>query len=76
MTEARWINSNYTPTTEEYMHVSRVSSCYQLLTTLSYIGMGNIATEDIFNWATNEPKIINSASVLCRLMNDIVSTEV
>lgn len=76
ITEARWLNCNYSPTTEEYINISSVSCCYQLLATTSYIGMGDIATEDIFSWVTNKPKILYAASVLCRLMDDIVSSEV
>ncbi|KAK7257295.1 hypothetical protein RIF29_31165 [Crotalaria pallida] len=75
MTEARWLKRNYIPTTEEYTQVSLVSCCYPLLTTTSYIGMGDIATEDIFKWVTNEPKIVKASSVVCRLMDDIVSNE-
>ncbi|KAK7312909.1 hypothetical protein VNO77_37150 [Canavalia gladiata] len=75
MTEAKWLNNNYIPTTEEYMRTSTISCCYSLLITTSYIGMGNTITEDIFKWVTNEPKIVKAASVLCRLMDDIVSNE-
>jgi len=76
MTEARWLNNNYKPTLKEYICVSIQSSGYALLTTTCYIGMGDTITEDIFKWVSNEPKIINAAIVLCRLMNDIVSNEV
>ncbi|KAK7312913.1 hypothetical protein VNO77_37155 [Canavalia gladiata] len=75
MTEARWLNNNYMPTTDEYLHTSTISCGYILLTTLSYIGMGDAATEDIFEWVTNLPKIVEASCVLCRLMNDIVSSE-
>ncbi|KAK2376551.1 putative terpene synthase [Trifolium repens] len=75
MTEARWLNSNYKPTSEEYIRVSMESSGYTLVTLTCYIGMGDIAVEDIFNWISNEPKIVNAANVLCRLMDDIVSNE-
>ncbi|RDX97679.1 putative terpene synthase 2, partial [Mucuna pruriens] len=75
MTEARWLNNNYKPTIDEYMHTSTISCAYSLLTTTSYIGMGE-ATENIFKWVTNEPKIIKASSILCRLMDDIVSNEV
>ncbi|XP_045827317.1 probable terpene synthase 2 [Trifolium pratense] len=75
MTEARWLNNNYKPTLEEYIRVSTESSGYALATTTCYIGMGDIATEEIFKWVSNEPKIINAAIVLCRLMDDIVSNE-
>ncbi|XP_061350296.1 probable terpene synthase 2 [Gastrolobium bilobum] len=75
MTEARWLNSNYVPTTEEYTRISTMSTCYLLLTTTSYIGMGDIATEDIFKWVTNQPKIVYASCLLCRLMDDIVSNK-
>jgi (-)-germacrene D synthase len=76
MSEARWLNANYIPTTEEYMHISTISSGYPVLATTSYIGMGNIATKDIFDWVTNNPKIVNAAAIHCRLRDEIVSSEV
>jgi hypothetical protein len=76
MTEARWLNQNYIPTTEEYMSIATKSCCYNLLILTSYIGMGDTATENIFNWISNEPKIVNAAANLCRLMDEIVSSEV
>ncbi|OIW15246.1 hypothetical protein TanjilG_17566 [Lupinus angustifolius] len=75
MTEARWLNCKYIPTTEEYTNISLVSCGYPLLATTSYIGMGDIATEEIFKWVTKEPKIIKASSVVGRLMDDIVSNE-
>ncbi|KAK7257296.1 hypothetical protein RIF29_31166 [Crotalaria pallida] len=75
MTEARWLKRKYIPTTEEYIKVSSVSCCYTLLATTSYIGMGDIATEDIFKWVINEPKIMKASTIVCRLMDDIVSNE-
>lgn len=76
MTEARWLNKKYKPTLEEYIRISIESSGYALVTTTSYIGMGATATEDIFKWISNEPKILYASIVLCRLMDDIVSNEV
>ncbi|XP_045827315.1 probable terpene synthase 2 isoform X2 [Trifolium pratense] len=75
MTEARWLNNNYKPTLEEYIRVSTESSGYAIVTTTCYIGMGDIATEDVFKWVSSEPKAINAAIVICRLMDDLVSNE-
>ncbi|KAL2327942.1 hypothetical protein Fmac_021369 [Flemingia macrophylla] len=75
MIEARWLNENYKPTIEEYLHSSSISAGYSLVVTTSYIGIGDIATENIFKWATNEPKILKAASIISRLMDDIVSNE-
>ncbi|XP_004497487.1 probable terpene synthase 2 [Cicer arietinum] len=75
MTEARWLDNNYVPTIDEYMSISKITSGYPVLSTTSYIGMGDIATEDIFNWVTNMPKIVNGAALVCRLNDEIVSNE-
>ncbi len=76
MTEARWLNSGYQPTLEEYIQMSIESTGYPMMIIASYIGMGDTATEDVFKWVSTEPKIINAAAVVGRLMNDIVSSEV
>ncbi|KAJ1378004.1 Terpenoid cyclases/protein prenyltransferase alpha-alpha toroid [Sesbania bispinosa] len=75
MTEARWLNNNYLPTIEEYLNISLPSCGYPMLATTSFIGMGDIATEDIFKWGNIEAKIFNACAVICRLMDDIVSNE-
>ncbi|KAK7312994.1 hypothetical protein VNO77_37306 [Canavalia gladiata] len=73
--EAKWLNRNYTPTMEEYMDVAQVSSGYHMVTTMAFVGMGCIVTENSFQWLTNGPKIIDAATKICRLMDDIVSNE-
>ncbi|KAL2327954.1 hypothetical protein Fmac_021381 [Flemingia macrophylla] len=75
MTEARWLNNNYKPTIEEYLHTSTITGGYSFLAITSYIAMGNIATENIFKWATNEPKILKAGSVIYRLIDDIMSNK-
>jgi hypothetical protein len=75
-TEAQWFSRNYIPTVEEYMALGIVNSGYYLITATSFIGMGCIATEEIFQWLTNNPKIVNATSIIARLMDDIVSNEV
>ncbi|RHN45946.1 putative lyase [Medicago truncatula] len=57
------------------MRISKKSGAYPLLILTSYIGMGDIATKEIFNWVSNEPRIVNAAATLCRLMDEIVSNE-
>ena len=74
--EARWLHDDYTPTMEEYMSVAGVSATYYLISTASFIDMGKIATEEVFQWVSNKPKIVTASSVIGRLMNDIVSHKV
>ncbi|MED6120577.1 hypothetical protein PIB30_022094, partial [Stylosanthes scabra] len=75
MTEAKWLENDYVPTMAEYIQTTTVSSAYPLLITVSYIGMGDMATEDVFKWVTNKPKIVTASTIICRVMDDIVSNE-
>ncbi|MED6124420.1 hypothetical protein PIB30_058719 [Stylosanthes scabra] len=75
MTEAKWLNNNYIPTIAEYIQTTTISSGYPLLIIVSYIGMGDMATENIFKWVTSKPKIVTASTIICRIMDDIVSNE-
>ncbi|KAL2327935.1 hypothetical protein Fmac_021362 [Flemingia macrophylla] len=73
--EARWFHYKHTPTLEEYMQVATMSCGYTMLTMVSFLGMED-TTEEILMWTASNPKIIVAASILCRLMDDIVGSEV
>ncbi|KAF8414060.1 hypothetical protein HHK36_002059 [Tetracentron sinense] len=70
--EAKWFHEGYIPTMEEYMSTALVSSAYSMLTTTSFVGMGDIVTKEAFDWVISEPKIITASLVICRLMDDLV----
>ncbi|KOM49910.1 hypothetical protein LR48_Vigan08g073700 [Vigna angularis] len=74
LSESRWFHTNHTPTVEEYMEVATVTSTYAMLTTVSFLGMED-TTEEVLIWATSHPKIIEAASIISRLMDDIVGSE-
>jgi hypothetical protein len=76
ITEARWLNNKYQPTLEEYIRLTIESGGYKLMLITCYIDMGDIVTENIIKWITNDPKIYNAAMVFTRIINDIVSNEV
>jgi len=57
------------------MEIATRSCGYAMLTTVSFLGMEE-TTEEILVWATSHPKIIEAASIICRLMDDIVGSEV
>jgi (-)-germacrene D synthase len=38
--------------------------------------MGDIVTKDAFEWLNKDPKIVKAASLIARLMDDIVSHKV
>ncbi|KAK5786704.1 hypothetical protein PVK06_041347 [Gossypium arboreum] len=71
--EAKWCNENYVPTMKEYMRNAVVSAGYVMLIVTSFVGMGDFVTPEIFNWASNNPKIIDASSIIARLLNDVTS---
>ncbi|RWR88239.1 terpene synthase 1 [Cinnamomum micranthum f. kanehirae] len=73
--EARWSNTGYVPTYEEYMSVALVTCGYKLLTLISFVGMGDIATKEAFEWARSMPKLIKAVSMVNRLRDDITSNK-
>ena len=74
--EAKWFHEHHIPTIEEYMRIALPSSGYPLLTTLSFIGMGEIVTKEAFDWVISDPKIITASSVIARFMDDMTSHKV
>ncbi|XP_023909257.2 (-)-germacrene D synthase [Quercus suber] len=71
--EAKWFHQNHIPTMDEYMQISLVTCGYPMLATTSLVGMGDIVTNDCFEWVFSNPKIVRASAVVCRLMDDIVS---
>lgn len=73
MEEAEWCYSKYIPRMDEYMKLALVSGAYMMLSTTSLVGMMEepISVQD-FDWITGEPPILRAASVICRLMDDMV----
>ena len=74
--EAKWFNEGYVPTMEEYMKVALVSSGYMMLSTTCIVGMGELATNEAFDWVSSEPLIVRASSTIARLMDDVVGHEV
>nr|Q5SBP6.1 RecName: Full=Germacrene-D synthase; AltName: Full=(-)-germacrene D synthase [Ocimum basilicum]AAV63786.1 germacrene D synthase [Ocimum basilicum] len=73
MEEAKWCYSKYIPNMDEYMKLALVSGAYMMLATTSLVGiLGDPITKQDFDWITNEPPILRAASVICRLMDDVV----
>ena len=74
--EAKWFHQGYVPTMEEYMQVALVTGAYKILATTSFVGMGELATKEAFDWVSNDPLIVQAASVVSRLTDDIVGHKV
>ena len=58
------------------MHVALESSGLPMLTTISFLGMGDIVTKEAFDWAFSNPKIIKASSIIGRLMDHMKSHKV
>ncbi|KAI7981020.1 (-)-germacrene D synthase [Camellia lanceoleosa] len=71
--EAKWFHQGYVPSIEEYMRVALVTSCYTMLATTSLVGMGEVVSKEAFDWVSSDPLIVQASSVVCRLVDDIVS---
>ncbi|GMJ10482.1 terpene synthase 21 [Hibiscus trionum] len=71
--EVKWYHDGYVPTFEEYMSVSMKTSTFDPCVAISFIGMGEVAEIQAFEWLRNDPKIMKATNVIGRLMDDIVS---
>ncbi|KAI8552711.1 hypothetical protein RHMOL_Rhmol06G0287800 [Rhododendron molle] len=69
--EAKWCHEGYVSSIEEYMRVALVTGAYKMLATTSLVGMGDLVTEESFKWVSSDPLILEAASVICRLMDDM-----
>ena len=69
--EAKWFFQKHIPTMEEYMNLTLRTSAYPMLTTVSFLGMGDIVTKEAFDWSFTNPKIIIASSIIGRLVDDI-----
>ena len=74
--EAKWCHQNYVPTVDEYMAVALVTSACPMLSTISFVGMGDTVTKESFEWLFSNPRSIRASSVVYRLVNDIMSHKV
>ncbi|KAK1427999.1 hypothetical protein QVD17_16805 [Tagetes erecta] len=72
MIEAKWLNEGYVPTLEEHESVTFISCGYKMLTTSSFISMGEIVTEEAFKWALSFPPLVQASCVINRIMDDII----
>lgn len=64
------------PSLEEHLRVSLISCGYAAVACAFYVGLGEDATKEAFEWVASFPEILKSCSIICRLMDDITSHEV
>ncbi|XP_058211338.1 (-)-germacrene D synthase-like isoform X2 [Rhododendron vialii] len=69
--EAKWYHEGYVPSMDEHMALALLSCGYKTISTLSLIGMGELATKEAFDWVSSFPLIVHASSVVNRLMDDV-----
>ncbi|XP_010544459.1 PREDICTED: terpenoid synthase 1-like [Tarenaya hassleriana] len=67
----KWEDSGELPSFDEYMEVGDVEVGIYITTASSFIGMGNMAEKEAYEWLKSRPKLIDAASTKTRLMNDM-----
>ncbi|KAF5821000.1 putative germacrene-A synthase [Helianthus annuus] len=72
MIEAKWMNEGYVPTLEEHELVSFITAGYKMLIPSSFMSMGETVKEEAFKWALSFPPLVKAASVVSRMMDDII----
>lgn len=75
--EVKWREEGYIPATvKEHLEVSARSGACHLLSCASFVGMGDIATKETFDWVQSMPKIVKALCIILRLSDDLKSYEV
>ncbi|RVW86322.1 Valencene synthase [Vitis vinifera] len=69
----KWLHGKYIPTIEEYMGIAMVTVGVPVLTFMSFIGMRETATKEVFDWLLQNPKIVRATYIIIRLMDDMAS---
>ncbi|RDX72151.1 putative terpene synthase 2, partial [Mucuna pruriens] len=72
LVEAKWCHQGFIPTYDEYKVNGVLTSIFTLLMT-SFIGLGEFATKDVFDWMFSNPTIIEAVSIIGRVLNDMSS---
>ncbi|KAG6495340.1 beta-eudesmol synthase-like [Zingiber officinale] len=73
--EAKWGIERHVPSLDEHLHNSLISSGCSIISCASFVGMGEMATKEVFEWHSSFPKAIEACCVIGRLLNDIRSHE-
>ncbi|GMH05858.1 hypothetical protein Nepgr_007698 [Nepenthes gracilis] len=74
--EAKWRQEKYIPTYDEYMDCAMTTFGYRFATTVSHLGMGQIATRETFQLFSQFPKILRASSIIGRLKDDMAGYEI
>nr|GME14232.1 (E,E)-germacrene B synthase-like isoform X2 [Ipomoea batatas] len=75
--EDKWFRDRYAPKFEEYMKLATETCGVRLLVVISLVGIQeDFVTKEAFDWVSKGALIVQAASVICRLMDDMAGHEV
>ena len=72
--EVIWREEGHVPPVRDHLKVTLPTTMYWPLACISFVGMD--AGDDIYTWSRSFPKIIENATMICRLMDDVSGYEV
>ncbi|CAN6325232.1 unnamed protein product [Urochloa humidicola] len=70
--EAEWSHHDYIPSFNDHVNVSTISAGGQLVCVGLLVGMGDIATNEVFEWAIGSTDVIRACGEVSRFMDDMV----
>ncbi|CAN1327510.1 Alpha-copaene synthase [Linum perenne] len=74
LAEIKWRTQDHVPTVEEHKKAAYVTSGTPIIIVGAFLGMEQeLATREAYEWVSNNPKIVEAASLIGRLHNDLVS---
>ncbi|KAI4366119.1 hypothetical protein MLD38_022038 [Melastoma candidum] len=72
ITEAKWFREKYTPLLDEYIAVAATNIAVKAMAVNCLVGMGDVVTEDAFEWLSYTPHVMQSVMTASRYWHDIV----
>jgi hypothetical protein len=75
LVETKWGNEGIIPTYDEYKVNGLISSTIPL-SIISFIGLGEFSNKELLDWLSGDPTIVNAASAIGRLADDVSSHKV
>jgi hypothetical protein len=74
--EAIWSSQKYQPSFKEHEELSIMSSGLPMLTIITLMGFGAVATQEVFEWVDAVPEMVRAGSQVTRFLNDLSSYKV
>lgn len=76
LVEAKWFKQKYIPPIDEYITIASTSIGVKMLVVQALVGMGDVVTEDAFEWLNGNPHMLQSCAAASRFLDDIVGHKV